>query len=143
MVVACAVIGGLCYTNKPPATHSRGAERLVCDVTRVPGVVSGGEEVQCAQDARAAVSKVVREWVHKCILRFGRMDDTPADRRVLRLWLAEEMKKADMRDKDAVALIPTVIEFMYIPGQEELVALEIRSTMMKKAITTVLPSMNR
>lgn len=80
------------------------------------------------------VGGAVRRWLDASILKFGRMNDTPADRRVLRLWLAEEMKKADMRDFDAVRLIPTVVEFMFIPGAEELMAKMVRDSCAASAL---------
>lgn len=76
----------------------------------------------------------VRRWLDAAILKFGRMNDTPADRRVLRLWLAEEMKRNDMRDADAVRLIPTVVEFMFIPGVEELLAKLVRDSCAKQLL---------
>lgn len=76
----------------------------------------------------------VRRWLDTAILKFGRMNDTPADRRVLRLWLAEEMKRADMRDADAVRLIPTVVEFMFIPGIEEFMAKMVRESCAKATL---------
>jgi hypothetical protein len=76
----------------------------------------------------------VRRWLDTAILKFGRMSDTPADRRVLRLWLAEEMKRADMRDADAVRLIPTVVEFMFIPGIEEFMAKMVRESCAKATL---------
>ncbi|APG76261.1 hypothetical protein 1 [Changjiang tombus-like virus 6] len=134
MAVVGAFFAFLTRCGRATTVHSGAVERLVSAVAGVDATVCADRDDNAAEGARTAVTRVVREWLNKAILRFGRMEDTPADRRVLRLWLGDEMKKADMRDKDAVAIIPTVVEFMFVPGMEELQADEIRCSMMKQGL---------
>jgi hypothetical protein len=119
----------LYYYTRPLDPPSVAVEGFVGAVTGIP--TSAGTDIK--------LSAATEKWLHRAILKFGRLQDTPADRRVLRLWLGGEMEKADMRHKDAVSLIPLVVEMMFIPGVEELVAARIRksvlATMLKQETT--------
>lgn len=108
-------------------------EELVANVTGVPTEVSDSVP-RVPLPGPLPTGGAVRHWLDLAILKFGRMQDTPADRRVLRLWLAEEMKKADMRNADIVRHIPTVVEFMFIPGVEELMAKLVRDSATKRML---------
>lgn len=130
VVVGCAFLQAICRWR--PATCPE-VEHLVGEVVGLPVAVSAPEAGTPAPGP-LPTGGAVRRWLDSAILKFGRMNDTPADRRVLRLWLAEEMKKADMRDRDAVRLIPLIVEFMFIPGVEDLMAKLVRESLAKGII---------
>lgn len=67
-------------------------------------------------------AKAVRRWVREAKLEFGELKDREADRIVLKRWLGERMRAADMRTKDAVQLIPLVVETFMLPTKEEVEA---------------------
>lgn len=71
---------------------------------------------------------VIMEWVHRLQLRFGGLQDTPADRRVARMWLADEMRTSDVRNADAVRLIPIVLELSFVPSQGDIIAKTLAAT---------------
>lgn len=90
-------------------------------ITKVDGsdVVAGSPE---EREMQALVTRPVREWFEQAYLRFGPLTDTQADRRILHLWLADEMKRATVRNKDAMLWIPLVVELMFIPTLESVYA---------------------
>jgi hypothetical protein len=135
---------------RPPVLQHHGVEKLVAGAAGVEVVAHGGAgrgwvssiqrpERDGNSDVDAMQPRVIRQWLNHSLLKFGRMVDTAADRRVLRLWLAEEMKKKDMRDADAVWIIPTVVELMFIPGAEELFADEVRNSLTAGLLRDMLP----
>jgi hypothetical protein len=70
----------------------------------------------------------IRTWLEEAICFFGRLEDTPADRQVLRKWLGAQMKAGDVRTKDAVDWIPMVVELYFLPTTGELRAQRIRDS---------------
>lgn len=67
-------------------------------------------------------ARMVRKWFELCYLQFGRCLDTPAERRIMFRWMAEEMKAQTVRVKDAMAWIPLVVEMMFVPTVDEIYA---------------------
>lgn len=149
-VVAAASLGAVALCVRPPLLFNDGIEKLVAGASGVAvathGGAGGGWVSSVQRPERDGGSgedvmqpRVIRQWLNHGLLKFGRLADTPADRRVLRLWLAEEMKKKDMRDADAVWIIPTVVELMFIPGAEELFADEVRNSLTATLLRDMLP----
>jgi len=121
----------------PLAVELEAAELLaVGDVAEVDGkAVSEAPNAE----VRQALIRPMREWFCAAYLRFGRLEDTPADRRTVHRWLADEMKAGNVRNKDAMDWIPAIIECMFIPT-----AGEVYATMVAKSGTAhVLRSMYR
>lgn len=87
-------------------------------------VTVGGARLQC--EGAKFTGRVIHDWVCKAKLHFGDLKDTPADRTVVKRWLAEQMKAADMRDKDAIALVPVVTELVWVPLESDVVAARVK-----------------
>lgn len=92
------------------------------DSTTIGGTVA--EDLLDDQDRILTRSAV--EWIQRARLHFGELRDTAADRICAKRWLAEEMKKADMRDKDACGLIPVVVEMLFVPTIDDVLAARLR-----------------
>lgn len=140
-VLASALLYGV-WGTQAKLMPSRDTESLVSEVCKVPleqvALKVDDNEADMAAKAREGMSKGIRKWLHRAKVKFGSMEDTPADRRVLELWLGDEMKKDDMRDWDIVKMRPLVVEFMFIPGLEDIVAKQVRESMSKKALKRLM-----
>lgn len=112
-VVAEGFVAG-CTGHNVVATGSAEA----CRAVTVERLALGEEAVGPV----AEYGRGVRKWYMECILHFGRLDDTPADRQVLHKWLGGQMKAADVRITDAVSWIPIIVELYYLPTVGELFA---------------------
>lgn len=107
MVAAC--------TGHDVRSRGPGAARAAVDLERLA--------LQPEADGPIAVyGRGVTRWLEECILHFGRLDDTAADRQVLHKWLGGQMKAGDVRNSDAVSWIPIVIKLYYLPTVGELFA---------------------
>lgn len=139
-LVACALGGvGCSYVAKAACgVPSEQYEALVAEVTQVEGLVQvNGRAVQKLGDHFRV--QTIREWVHKVQMRFGSLQDTPADRRVARLWLSDELSKSDMRDSDSVMLIPVVLELCFIPNRGDIVAKGVKETRVSAILKDMCP----
>lgn len=138
LVSANIVATTLTLLAKESLVPSEEHEALVAEVAQVEHMVKVGERaIKPVTDQ--AVSRVVREWVEKLKLRFGGLQDTPADRRVAKMWLADEMRQNDMRTKDAVRLIPIVVELALLPNQGDIIAKNLRGTRTAELLRSVCP----
>lgn len=90
----------------------------VADVTTVSGVLVD----KILDDGDRLLTRSVRQWVRKAKLHFGEVKDTRADQLCVKKWLAEQMKEADMRDKEARGLIPVVAFLSTVPDSDDAVA---------------------
>lgn len=133
-VVSCAAASALaewCCRRAPvlgqtPAMVEQVAAHVlgVDDVTTINGVVA---EVEVEKDADLKeISAGLRKWVQKTKLHFGEVRDTPADQLCVKKWLAEQMKEADVRDKDARGMIPMVAFLATVPDSDDAVAANLR-----------------
>lgn len=96
--------------------------------------IGGIPAVQLLSEGNRTLTKSAVEWTQRAKLHFGVLQDTTADRICARRWLAEEMKKADMRDRDACGLIPVVVEMLLIPTVDDIFAQKIRHSRVAKAM---------
>nr|WRQ65076.1 hypothetical protein [Tolivirales sp.] len=114
-------------------------EAVVAEVCQVEHMVMvDGRAIRPTGDSFC--TPVVQEWVHKLQLHFGGLQDTAADRRVARMWLADEMKTADMRNKDAVRLIPVVIELAFLPQLGDIIAKSLAATKTAAMLKAICPT---
>lgn len=84
-----------------------------------------GERLALQAEADGPIAEYgrgVTRWLEECILHFGRLDDTAADRQVLHKWLGGQMKAADVRNGDAVSWIPIILKLYFLPTVGELFA---------------------
>lgn len=142
--VAAGTVAGvaLCQWAKPPEGLTPDVmEAAVADVVQVADVTTiSGQQAEAHLDSEwRELTSAARKWLMKATLHFGEMRDTPADRIVLKRWLAEQMKKEDMRDKDACRLIPTVVELMFVPTIDEVLAHAIRRSRVACAMRVLAP----
>jgi len=128
--VAVAALSGACtmlYSAQGVDPPPESVEALVAQVADVhPDVMVNGRHIGVAPDQFR--TRTIREWVERAKLRFGGSQDTAADRRVIRMWLADEMKQADMRTSDAVRLIPVVLEMVFLPGAGDIEAASVKQS---------------
>lgn len=74
------------------------------------------------------MSRAVRKWVQRTKLHFGTVGNKSAEVVCVSRWLAEEMKKEDMRDVDARRLVPLVARLAAIPDADDIFAAAIMQT---------------
>lgn len=138
LVTANVVATTFVCLAKEVVSPSEEHEALVAEVAQIEHMVSVGDRpIRSVTDANT--SRVIREWVEKLKLRFGSLQDTPADRRVAKMWLADEMRQSDMRTKDAVRLIPIVVELGLLPNQGDIIARNLRYTRTADILRGVCP----
>jgi hypothetical protein len=115
-------------TKKPHDPVPDKVEAYVADMLGVSDSVrfDGKLAEEHLDEVDRGLTQSAVKWVHELKMHFGELKDTSADRIVAKRWLAEQMKAADMRTKDAVALIPTVVELMFLPTLDELLAVMVR-----------------
>lgn len=83
----------------------------------------GGRSVeQVGGTSQKALSASVRSWVQRTKLHFGTVGSKQAEIVCVSRWLAEQMKEADMRDKDARRLIPLVARLAGVPDADDIFA---------------------
>jgi len=99
------------------------ADKLVASVAEVDVELSGGAAKSNPAEFRACTAQ---KWVDTLLVRWGRPRSTDADKRAMLIWLGEEMKKANMRNRDIVRLAPVVFELSCLPGAGDLMAREVK-----------------
>lgn len=127
-VVACATAAVAVSASQPLQAVTDDMEAYVAEMVGAGDCTTIGsrpaEDLLDGVDRQLTASAV--EWIRKAKLHFGELKDTAADRICAKRWLAEEMKKADMRDKDACGLIPIVVEMLFVPTIDEVLAAKLR-----------------
>lgn len=101
-------------------------EALAADLVGAGDATTIGSNLAETLNPDKALTASAIKWIHKAKLHFGELKDTAADRICAKRWLAEAMKAADMRDVDAVCLIPLVVEMLFVPSVEEVFAHRLR-----------------
>lgn len=91
-------------------------------------------------DADRELSAVTIRWLTEAKLAHGPLKDHEAERRMLWRWLAERMKEADMRNKDAVALIPIIIGLYWSPTIDDVVGHWVSKTRVAKLMRAIGPT---
>lgn len=81
----------------------------------------------------------VLKWLNAAKVHFGELRDTAADRICLKRWLGEKMKAADMRDKDALGLIPVVVELMFVPTIDDALAAQVKRSRVAATMKACCP----
>lgn len=89
-------------------------------------------------DVDKLLTNAAVEWIQRARLHFGELKDTSADRICAKRWLAEKMKEADMRDKDACGLIPIVVEMLFIPSINEILAAKLKKSRVAGALKAMV-----
>lgn len=136
----CALGGvGCAYAvASAECTPSEVYETLVAEVAQVDALVQVDGRALQKLGSHFRV-QTIQDWVHKVQLRFGSLQDTPADRRAARLWLSDELSQSDMRNSDSVLLIPVVLELCFIPNRGDIVAKGIRDTKVSMILKDMCP----
>lgn len=124
-VAAVAAVGAM---QVPSQVVPDEVEACVADMAGVADctTVGGRSAEEHLSHRNRELSRAAVEWIMRAKLHFGELKDTAADRICAKRWLAEEMKKADMRDKDACGLIPVVVEMLFVPTADDVFASKIK-----------------
>lgn len=129
-LAVAALAASAAYCSEPMQVVDDFIEAGVADMVGVGECTTIGSTKAEAllNDDTKKLSKSTVEWVMRAKLHFGELKDSAADRICAKRWLAEEMKKADMRDKDACGLIPVVVEMLFIPTSDDVFAAKVRKS---------------
>lgn len=114
--------------SRPLQTVSDKMEAYVAEMVGAGDctTIGGVRADQQLDEEDKALSRAAVDWIQRAKLHFGELRDSAADRICAKRWLAEEMKKADMRNKDACGLIPIVVEMLFVPTTDEVLAAKLR-----------------
>lgn len=137
--VVCAATAAALAVSQPLQVVSDDMEAYVAEMVGAGDSTTIGSTR--AEDRLDAVDRQLTtaavEWIQRAKLHFGELRDTAADRICAKRWLAEEMKKADMRNKDACGLIPIVVEMLFVPTIDDVLAAKLRRSRVAGAMRSL------